>query len=213
VLSRPIGLHRHDRLIGDLVNGGESPGTFQACTFKAKGRIDRFITPVVIFPPFDPKLGRPPKGYQALALWDTGATRSVIRPEIVAALALQATGTSQSHTAGGQTTSPTHVINIGLPNQTLIAGVLASENPNLNGFQAIIGMDVITLGDFAITSMGGQTWMSFRCPSVQHIDYVAEQKQPAAPATSSKISRNSHCPCGKKKPNGIPLKYKQCCGA
>jgi hypothetical protein len=194
------------------VNGSVASGKFQACTFRAPGRLDRFITPVVIFPPFDPKLGITPKGCQANALWDTGATRSVIRPEIVAALSLQATGVAHGHTAGGLTTSSTHVINIGLPNHTLIAGVLASENPNLNGFQAIIGMDVITLGDFAITNVGGQTWMSFRCPSIQHIDYAEEQHRPAAPATSPKISRNSPCPCGKKKADGNPMKFKHCCG-
>jgi len=27
-----------------------------------------------------------------------------------------------------------------------------------------------------------------------------------------KIGRNNPCPCGKKRPNGLPMKYKDCCG-
>jgi len=27
-----------------------------------------------------------------------------------------------------------------------------------------------------------------------------------------KIGRNDPCPCGKKRPNGLPMKYKDCCG-
>ena len=27
-----------------------------------------------------------------------------------------------------------------------------------------------------------------------------------------KPGRNDPCPCGKKRPNGLPMKYKDCCG-
>jgi len=36
----------------------------------------------------------------------------------------------------------------------------------------LIGMDVITLGDFSITNHNGITCMSFRVPSSHEIDYV-----------------------------------------
>jgi preprotein translocase subunit SecA len=29
---------------------------------------------------------------------------------------------------------------------------------------------------------------------------------------TSKPGRNDPCPCGKKRPNGLPMKYKDCCG-
>ena len=32
------------------------------------------------------------------------------------------------------------------------------------------------------------------------------------PVRSTKIGRNDPCPCGKKKPDGTPMKYKNCCG-
>jgi hypothetical protein len=37
----------------------------------------------------------------------------------------------------------------------------------------LIGMNIITMGDFAITNHRGQTVMSFRVPSLQKIDFVA----------------------------------------
>ena len=38
-------------------------------------------------------------------------------------------------------------------------------------FGMLIGMDIITLGDFAITNLNGQTVMSFRLPSSGRIDF------------------------------------------
>ncbi len=32
------------------------------------------------------------------------------------------------------------------------------------------------------------------------------------PIKKKKIGRNDPCPCGKKRPNGMPMKYKECCG-
>ena len=36
------------------------------------------------------------------------------------------------------------------------------------------------------------------------------KKQPVK--TGKKIGRNDPCPCGKLRPNGLPMKYKDCCG-
>ena len=36
------------------------------------------------------------------------------------------------------------------------------------------------------------------------------KKQPVK--KSKKVGRNDPCPCGKKRPNGLPMKYKDCCG-
>lgn len=38
----------------------------------------------------------------------------------------------------------------------------------------LIGMDIITLGDFAVTNYEGVTKLSFRVPSQRHIDFVEE---------------------------------------
>ena len=38
----------------------------------------------------------------------------------------------------------------------------------------------------------------------------SEKKQPVK--KGKKIGRNDPCPCGKLRPNGLPMKYKDCCG-
>ena len=70
-------------------------------------------------------------------------------------------------------------------------------------FEAIIGMDIITRGDFAITHNQGEMVVSFRVPSIKAIDYVAEHNELNA---SPKVGRNELCPCGSG------TKYKRCHG-
>ena len=38
----------------------------------------------------------------------------------------------------------------------------------------LIGMDIIGTGDFAVTNLNGLTKFSFRVPSLEHIDFVAD---------------------------------------
>lgn len=40
----------------------------------------------------------------------------------------------------------------------------------------LIGMDIITLGDFAVTNVNGKTVFSFRYPSCEKIDYVNDAR-------------------------------------
>lgn len=40
----------------------------------------------------------------------------------------------------------------------------------------LIGMDIITTGDFSITNYNEHTTMSFRTPSIQTIDFVRGMK-------------------------------------
>lgn len=96
-----------------------------------------------------------------------------------------------------------------LPNNVGIAYVEVTEG-DLMGEDVLIGMDIITRGDFAITNVGGKTTFSFRIPSVETIDYCQQGNQPAVlqkPIVKAKQpGRNDSCPCGSGK------KYKHCCG-
>jgi hypothetical protein len=69
------------------------------------------------------------------------------------------------------------------------------------GIDALIGMDILGLGDFTVTHHGGNTTFSFCCPSRKDIDFVAEVRD------SQKVGRNEPCPCGSGR------KYKKCHGA
>ena len=178
---------------------------FRALTITHKSRALRIITEVEISEAFD--LINPPtplpKILSTKALWDTGATGSVITKETVKSLGLIPTGTAVVHHLRGSTNCNTYLINFGLPNKVRVMGVQAIEGEDVVGhFGAIIGMDIITEGDFAITNTGRQTCMSFRIPSIQKIDYVEEWKK----QQFNGLSRNDPCPCGSGK------KFKKCHG-
>jgi len=46
--------------------------------------------------------------------------------------------------------------------------------------------------------------------STANINTDGVKKQPVKAA--KKPGRNDPCPCGKLRPNGLPMKYKDCCG-
>jgi len=111
-----------------------------------------------------------------MAIWDTGATASVITQEVVDTCGLKPTGMMQVHGVGGPELAETFLVNIGLPNGVGFANVEVTKGKIL-GSQMLIGMDIITAGDFSITNMGGRTVFSFRIPSVRTVDFVKEAEE------------------------------------
>ncbi len=106
--------------------------------------------------------------------------------------------------AGGETIVARYMINVYLPHKVAFAGVLAAEAQTTGGmFDVIIGMDIICFGDFTISNVDAKTWVSFRTPSIQAVDYVTETKIQLYEGTP----RNALCPCNSGK------KYKRCHGA
>ena len=75
----------------------------------------------------------------------------------------------------------------------------------LEDAECLIGMDILTQGDLAVTNFNEKTCVSFRIPSAQCIDFVETAKS-SQPVISTKIGRNAPCSCGSTK------KYKYCCG-
>lgn len=183
---------------------------FQAFTVRAPGIASQLTSAVSISLGYDPSAPPDPLPlrHDAVALWDTGATRSVISPAVVSALGLVPVGAVEVSHAGGLSTSPQYIVNFGLPNSVTVVGVLVTEFPGLGGFDAIIGMDIISIGDFSVTHVDGKTCMSFRTPSLREIDYVAEHRSWLKAA----VGRNAPCPCGKTDAGGKPIKFKYCHG-
>jgi len=95
-------------------------------------------------------------------------------------------------------TAKSFLIDVRLPNNVVFnhlrvtSGDLGAGGPNM-----LIGMDIIGHGDFAVTSLGGNTTFSFRLPSMERIDFLQSVKK--------SVGRNDPCPCGSGK------KLKQCC--
>ena len=145
------------------------------------------------------------------AIWDTGAEMSSISEKVVQAMGLVPVGRARNYTAGGEIEVNIYVINILLPCNVNFAMVRVTGN-DLGDADMLIGMDIISQGDFAVTNVGGNTTFSFRIPSIERIDYVNPSlasttvAKPAPPAHASKIGRNDPCPCGSGK------KYKNCHG-
>ena len=160
---------------------------------------------------YDPKGGLPQSiGKKFVGIWDTGASGTVINSRIVNELALKPSGKIVVNAVGSggkvnQYETYTYSINIVLPNKVGIMGVVAAEG-EIGGGDALIGMDVITLGDFSVTNFQGKTTLSFRTPSIRETDYVAELNLNKF-QSSNKPGRNDPYPCGSGK------KYKKCHGS
>ena len=143
--------------------------------------------------------------FQCQAIWDTGATGTCITKKVVEALGLQPIGFCRISTAGGVVDAPRYKLDIKLPNNVVITGIIATEC-TLDGADVLIGMDLITMGDFAISNYEGKTVFSFRFPSVAVTDYVKLINAQRPQTAKQKIGPNDPCPCGSGK------KYKKCHG-
>jgi hypothetical protein len=178
---------------------------FTAFTTNYGGRARCLLTKLMVSPPFDPAPPQTthPPNIEIVGLWDTGATNSMITKATADALGLVPTGSIEINHAGGKSVTNTHLVNFFLPNNVVIPFLPVSECPGLvPNAGALIGMDVIASGDFAVTNVGGKTCLSFRVPSIEKIDYTAMANK----IKFSGVGRNDPCPCGSGK------KFKKCCG-
>src|SRR5574344_1414826 len=112
-------------------------------------KTDVFIaTPDVLnHKPFDQK-----EMLKLNAIWDTGATNSVITQRYIDKLGLKPTGATRTYTAGGEKICNLYLVDIGLPNRIVINNLAVTGNNELLSCDMLIGMDVIGKGDFAISN-------------------------------------------------------------
>jgi predicted aspartyl protease len=182
----------------------------QAFTARFDGRSLRLISEVEIFPAFDPATTPPSPGKKYQALYDTGATNSAISPRVVDDLQLSSIGARTVGVGGGSLTTTSHLVHIGLPNKVMFGMATVSKMVLLGGIDALIGMDILGMGDFAVTHQDGKTVFSFCVPSRRHIDFVNEidntSNQKGITRAIPRVGRNAVCPCGSGK------KYKACHG-
>jgi len=111
------------------------------------------------------------------AIWDTGATNSVVSPEVINSLGLATSPTGQifSDVAGRKKVpTNTYEVDIKLREGFVVELITVSEFSISDHCDCLIGMDIITMGDFTITNFGGDTIMSFCYPSQHKIDYLAD---------------------------------------
>ena len=112
------------------------------------------------------KAGEQPSRYYYTdsAAWDTGAQFTLISPRVVEALDLKPSGKGQYMGIGGDQESDTFLVHIGLPDGQLKRYVNA-YCADLDDYDILLGMDIITETDFVITNADGKTIFQFRTPS------------------------------------------------
>lgn len=120
-----------------------------------------------------------------VAIWDTGATHSAITKKVADDIGLKPTGIAEVRHADGKSPTNTYLVNIFLPNKVMAGQVRVTEVkliPDDNTAddvqpQLLIGMDIIGVGDFAVSSDNGKTVLSFRTPSSSEIDFIPEVQE------------------------------------
>ena len=104
--------------------------------------------------------------------WDCGATYSSISTELVQKLNLKSCGVKKVASSINSELSDIYDITLILHDDLGIPlKVAAVSNIHNWGIDMLIGMDVISLGDFAISTYNNVTCFSFRYPSQGFIDF------------------------------------------
>ncbi|MCK9209954.1 MAG: aspartyl protease family protein [Ignavibacteriaceae bacterium] len=147
---------------------------------------------------------------QTLGIWDTGATNSAITKSLALKLGLvPISETMVKGVHGVKEGVNVYGVKIVLNNQNVVFTLPVTECDQLSDddtSEFLIGMDVISKGDFAITNFQGQTVMTYRKPSIQRMDFVTEIRSHQSVVVGKAQGRNDLCNCGSGK------KYKFCHG-
>jgi len=143
--------------------------TLSYCYEKKQNKI---ITPVKLYPiPYSSSLS-----ISANALWDTGASLSAITPELMNKL--KVIPVDKKLVAGVHTTQVVDIvlITVELPNSVIKKNIRVAVCNITSNADVIIGMDIISLGDLALSNGNSQTFLSFASPSYKDkIDFSKRQ--------------------------------------
>lgn len=145
--------------------------------------------------------------FDCKAIWDTGASGTVITERAVKAAGLKPISMTMTRGVHGERMANVYLASLRLPCNVIFHSLRVTEGDLGPDIDVLIGMDVISAGDFAVTNLNGKTTFSFRLPAMQRIDFSSQPPPKPAPLVNrdSKAGRNDPCPCGSGK------KYKHCC--
>ena len=107
------------------------------------------------------------------AIWDTGATHTIITPKIVTEFEsgkIDVIGVN-----GQRERTSTYLVDIWLPNRVCLPGIDVAVMSLSGNEDMLIGMDIINLGDFVVSNYNGKTIFSFRMPSLESIDFLPKK--------------------------------------
>jgi len=159
----------------------------QAFKIEYVGLMSTLITPVVIIPELNVNdirlndvLSNPQRlGLQFNALWDTGAHRSCIKPEIAQKLGINNNIISYANVTGVNSETQTKPIyKIGylvLSNRVILPGFHFIESNIASTADILIGMDLILLGDLSISNGREKTVFCFSMPPHDNVIDLVER--------------------------------------
>lgn len=161
----------------------------QAFKFEYPGLAGQLLTPVIIYPELDINevkfnnilSNSAISDYQFIALWDTGANCSCIKPEAAKKIGIDKNIVKLTEVTGvNSKTELKPIYKVGaliLPNRTVIPNFHFVESNIASTADMIIGMDVILAGDFAICNHGGTTTFSFSIPCHENKINLVERSE------------------------------------
>jgi len=150
----------------------DNPRAFTASTNVLANILE---SPAYIGEPYDPQRSKPSQSpVEYIAIWDTGATGTVITKKVVQDCDLKQVGMAKVQTVGGDVNSPVYFVSLYLPNKVIIPQLRVVEGILFGPAEILIGMDIINRGDFAITNKNNKTTFSFRMPSLETINFVKQ---------------------------------------
>jgi hypothetical protein len=185
----------------------------RAFTIIANGLARVLVTLVKVGIAFNPDTSPSPEGKEYDGIWDTGATASVVTERVVTECGLKQIGIVEAHGVDGKYLTEVYLMSLRVPNGVGWPFMKVTKGKLPPGADVLIGMDIISRGDFAVTNFQGKTAFSFRWPSMERIDFTGKSQLVDKPPLSSgpssipKVGRNDPCPCGSGK------KYKKCHGS
>jgi hypothetical protein len=138
--------------------------------------VDEIATPVYLGASF--ALNKPivpPYNQRFIAVWDTGATSTCISENIAMQFSFRLSGQANIRSVTGTSKCNTYLLALHPFGERIIIPELEVSGCIENiGCDILIGMDVISMGDFAICNKNLSTTFSFRIPSVGSINFVSE---------------------------------------
>ena len=146
-------------------------------TVQYKGKQSMLLTEIRIATEFDSAKGESPSNEHAFwALWDTGAEASNVTQRVIDKCGLKYHGTDKASTTKGTDDVDVYRMSMRLWDGFWVPYIEGRKADELHDFDVLIGIDVISLGDFAVTHKVGETMLSFRVPSIDHIDFAQDHR-------------------------------------
>ena len=135
-----------------------------AFTYQYTQKQRAIITPCKVTNSFDSQ------SLKGNALWDTGATNSVISKNFALKLQLPLIGQSEVRGVHGSAIVNVYLVNILLPNHVEFRHLEVREGELGNKVDILVGMDIIVSGDFALCA--GSVFSYCNPPFDKPIDFV-----------------------------------------